>query len=435
MNKELRTFGRYVSANVLGMIGLSCYILADTYFIAKGLGGDGLAALNLAIVMYSVISAVGQMIGIGGGTRYGVARAREDQREMNHAFTQAFYMIVAAAILFEVCGIFLSEPLTYLLGANEDTFAMTHIYLKVMLLFSPAFLCNQLMLGFVRNDGKPALCMVAMLAGSGLNIILDYVFIFVTKWGMFGAVFATCLAPITSLCVLFSHKIKGNNHFHLHRCKLQIKQIGMTAGLGLSAFINETSSAIILFLFNLVILSLEGNIGVAAYGVVANLALVAVAMFNGIANGVQPIISEAYGKADFAKTKLQYRYAVRTALCVATILYAAIFLFTTPIVAAFNGENNATLQSLAEIGLQLYFIGFFFAGFNIITASYFGATEKIRQSFLLSILRGLVLIIVMLVLLSKICGMIGVWLTFPCTEVLALGIAVYLMRRIMQKER
>ena len=87
-----KEFAKYVSLNVMGMIGLSCYILADTYFVSQGLGTYGLTALNLAIPIYSFIHGSGLMIGMGGGTRYSIQRSQRDQQSANRTFTKAVYL-------------------------------------------------------------------------------------------------------------------------------------------------------------------------------------------------------------------------------------------------------------------------------------------------------------------------------------------------------
>jgi putative MATE family efflux protein len=429
LNQGLKLFGKYVSANLLGMIGFSCYILADTFFVARGLGSNGLAALNLGLVMYTLMTATGQMIGIGAGTRYGVAKARRDTEEMNRSFTQAVYMVIFASVVFLSMGIFYSESIVRFLGADEDTFHMTNTYLSMIYLFSPAFLWNQVMNCFVRNDENPGLAMKAMLVGSLVNTMFDYIFIFPLNMGMFGGVLATCMCPISSLCVLSIHVIKRKQQFHFCRCMPSFTRVVNICGLGMAAFINDMSSAITMFLFNWTILGLEGNLGVAAYGVVSNLAYVAVYIFTGIAQGVQPIISDAYGRKDNVRVKLMYRYAVTLTLIIAVVTYAVIFLFTSPIAGAFNREGDMHLQELAVFGLKLYFIGFLFGGINIVTSSYFGAIEKVRKSFIVSILRGFVVIVPVLLILAKFAGMTGVWMTFPCTELLVLAVSVCFMRK------
>ena len=161
-----RPFARYVSFNVLGMVGVSVYILADTFFIANGVGSDGLAALNFSIVLYTVLQATGLMLGIGAATEFQVCSARGDRTGANRVFTTALVMAgVAAAVLLAVVEAF-ATPLASLLGADEATLPLTVTYLRTIFAFAPLFLLNNVLLPFVRNDSSPQLAMVAMLVGS-----------------------------------------------------------------------------------------------------------------------------------------------------------------------------------------------------------------------------------------------------------------------------
>ena len=160
-----KEFARYSAQAVLGMLGLSCYILADTFFISKGLGVNGLAALNLSIPVYSFIHGIGLMLGMA---RHKVPhiKSQKDYNLSNLIFTNTVSLAVVFSALFVLAGIFFSEGLTRVLGANAEVFEMTNIYLKVILLFAPAFIMNDVMICFVRNDGNPRLAMLAMLGGS-----------------------------------------------------------------------------------------------------------------------------------------------------------------------------------------------------------------------------------------------------------------------------
>ena len=126
----LKEFARYTSLNVLGMIGLSCYILADTFFVAKGLGTSGLAALNLAIPVYSFIHGSGLMFGIGGATKFSISR-KSGLSDL--IFTNTLFFAGITALLFFLAGLFLSPQITALLGADSQVAAMTQTYLKMIL--------------------------------------------------------------------------------------------------------------------------------------------------------------------------------------------------------------------------------------------------------------------------------------------------------------
>lgn len=421
MNKKilLKEFFRYVAFNVCGMIGLSCYILADTFFVSKGLGAKGLAALNLAIPIYSFIHGSGLMCGIGGATKYSIYKGQKENKSANQSFSNTIYIMFVSAVIFVFIGIFFSEKLTMLLGADNEVFDMTQTYLQIILLFAPAFMANDSLLCFVRNDGNPRLSMIAMLTGSLSNIILDYIFIFPLHMGIFGAVLATGSAPVISLIVLSKHWVTKQNQFHLEWVKPSFGLIGNIVSLGIPSLITEAAAGIVMIIFNAIIQGLQGNIGVAAYGVIANLSLVVNSIYTGIAQGTQPILSRVYGYGDHKSRKLLLKYAVKTMLIISCVIYLIFLLWADSIVDVFNSEQNIQLQQIAVTGLKLYFTAIPFAGFNIIISAYFTSTEIALPAQILSIARGFVIVIPMAFLMSYLLKMTGVWLSYPVTECLA----------------
>ncbi len=430
----LKEFIRYTSLNVIGMLGLSCYILADTFFVAKGLGANGLAALNLAIPIYSLIHGSGLMLGMGGATRYSILKSQSLQKEANTVFTHTLLLGILLSAIFFLVGVFGSESITTLLGADEAVFKMSKTYLQVILLFSPAFILNDIILCFVRNDGSPRLSMIAMVSGSLSNMVLDYIFIFPLGMGIFGAVFATGLAPIISLSILSAFFFRKQNQFHPVRCKISGKIWGHIAALGTSSLIAEVSSGIVMIVFNTIILGLEGNAGVAAYGVIANLSLVVIAVYTGIAQGIQPLLSKNYGKGNKQNVQSVFRYAMVTVIIVSAAVYLAVYFGADAITSVFNSENNRQLQEIAVWGLKLYFTACLFVGCNIILSIYFTSVDYVKPAHIISVLRGFLLIIPLAFLLPRLGGMTGLWLAFPVTEciVAIIGALLYLqyIRRI-----
>lgn len=429
--KCLGEFARYTSLNVLGMIGLSCYILADTFFVSKGLGTNGLAALNLAIPIYSFIHGCGLMLGIGGATRYSISRGQKAEQAGNEIFSHVVWSTLALAVIFMAVGLLFSENITGLLGANAQTEEMTNTYIKVVLLFSPAFMMNDVLISFVRNDGNPGLSMTAMLTGSFSNIILDYIFIFPMQMGIFGAVFATGLAPVISMAVLSVHFLKKQNHFSMKKVQLRPRIVGTAVSLGFPSLVAEVSSGLVIIIFNILMLRLEGNTGVAAYGVIANLSLVAIAVYTGLAQGMQPICSEAYGLGKKEKIRHILWYGIVTELLIAAIIYLLMFFFADQVAAVFNSENDRRLQMIAVEGIRLYFTALPFAGFNIVISTYFTSTERAVPAHIVSLLRGIVLIVPMAFFMAYVWKITGVWLAFPMTEAMVclIGMGIFRAKR------
>lgn len=425
-----REFLKYSSLNVLGMIALSCYILADTFFVSKALGADGLAALNLAIPVYSFINGSGLMIGMGGGIKYSIAKSQGAAQRADQTFTNSAVLTAVIAACFFLTGLLASGSLALLLGADGTVYEMTRTYLQVILLFAPMFMTNNLLLCFIRNDGAPQLSMAAMITGSLSNVVLDYVFMFPFGMGIFGAVLATGMAPVISILVLSPYLFRRKNQFHLRKCRISGKLALGIFSSGLPSLITEVSSGIVMIVFNTIILGIAGNIGVAAYGVIANLSLVVMSIYTGISQGIQPLLSSGYGTGNRKKTQSVLRYALVSAVLISVVVYVCVFFGADPIAAVFNSEQNATLQRIAVTGLKIYFTACVFAGFNIILSVYFTSTENALPAHIISILRGFVVIIPMAFLLSAAAELTGVWAAFPATELIVSLIGAGLFFRI-----
>lgn len=426
----VKEFIWYASLNVLGMLGLSCYILADTFFVAQGLGSTGLAALNLAIPVYNFIHGSGLMLGMGGATRFSILQSQKKDRESNTVFSHTLMLVLLFALFFMIIGICFSNPLTTLLGADATVFEMCRTYLKVLLIFSPLFLLNDTIICFVRNDGAPQLAMTAMIVGSLSNIVLDYIFIFPLKMGIFGAVLATACAPAISLLILSTFFIRKRNHFHITKFIPAFSISKNVFATGVPSLVTELSSGIVIIVFNIIILDLSGNSGVAAYGVIANLSLVVIAIYTGIAQGVQPLISKYFGSGSRKRIRALFRYSVLSVVLLSVLIYAGVFFWADGITALFNSEGDAALHAIAIPGLRIYFTGCLFAGLNIILCTSLSSTDHIRPANIFSLLRGFIIILPLSFLLSAIGGITGLWAVFPATELMVTLIALPSIRKI-----
>jgi len=423
MRKIYYIFLKYVGFNILGMLFLSGYILADTYFISKAFGAQGLAALNFSISVFSIITATGLMLGIGGATKFSFFKASDEDKKANQIFSLTVVSGLVISVIFVIIGIFYSHELAKLLGANSEIIGLTSIYLKTILIFAPAFIVNNILLAFIRNDHAPKLAMFGMVSGSLLNIVLDYIFIFSLKMGMFGAAFATCIAPLISITVSLFHFILRKNTFKPVRTPLLPSTVKDIVSLGSSTFITELSSSIALIVFNLVIFKITGNIGVAAYGIIANISLVILAIFNGIAQGIQPLVSRSFGQGEYRCVRSIGKLAIVFSLIISLAVYGISLLFTKEIIGIFNSQGNAELNMLAQRGIIIYFFGFFFAGINIVSAAYLSSQHRPKPAFIISISRACLAIIPLVILLSLLFDMDGVWLSFVLAEFVTLVIS------------
>ena len=426
----LQEFGKYVSQSVLSQLGVSCYILADTYFISKGVGADGLTALNLTIPVFSVMNGCGFMLGIGSGTKYGIMKGTGNEKRGDVLFTSSLCVVTVLAVIFMLIGLLAADPITVLVGANAEVYDMTRTYLQVILLFSPMFMINNLLGAMIRNDGNTSLAMTAMLSGCLFNIVFDYIFVFPMGLGLFGAVLATAVAPIISILILLQHFVKKKNQFRLIRVRPDVRLVASAAGLGVPSLVTEVSSGLVIAVFNLLILGLAGNVGVAAYGVVANISIVVIAIYNGIAQGVQPLLSREYGRSQEKNVHRFLGWAMMLTVILAMVIYVGIYWNADEIAMIFNSGRDMDLQRIAVEGLKIYFTACPFVGANILLAIYFAATDQAAPAQMISLLRGLIVIVPLAFIMANVAGLTGVWMTFPLTELVVCVVACGLYKKM-----
>ncbi len=412
----MKKFLKYELQSVAGMVGISVYILADTFFISVYAGADGLAMLNLVLPVYGVIYAIGSMIGIGSATRYGINRAKGE--DTGDYFLQSVFWCIFFSIPFMLTGFLAPQKFLGLLGADAKLAALGKSYLRIILTASPLFMANYTFTAFARNDQATSVAMTASIAGSLFNIVFDYILMFPCGLGLAGAALATAVCPAVTMSICGVHYLGRKNTVGFHWKRPCFLHLISCCKLGISAFVGEISSAVITIVFNMLILGIAGNTGVAAYGVIANMSAVAMSIFNGLAQGVQPLISENYGKNHFDRAKKLLKMGLCASLVMELAIVSGVWAKTDALIAVFNSEHNTALLSYAHVGLRLYFLGFLFAGINIMLVAYFSAVDNAKTAIAGSVSRGAVAIVVCAVLFAKLFGLNGVWISFLGSEMI-----------------
>lgn len=422
-----KNFGKYVSLNVLSMLGLSVYILADTFFIASKVGNNGLTALNIVIPFFSLLHGFGLLLGVGGSTMFSTAKGEGNEQKSQRIFTQVFIMAVVLGAICMFLGTVLPRQISYMLGADADTIDLCVKYLRTVSYFSIPFVLNGMVVCFVRNDGAPMLAMLAMLASSFGNIILDYILMFPFDLGIFGASFATGLSPTLSLIILSFHLFSKKSSIKLNKPTFKTQDVKFVLTTGLPSFVTEMSNGIVIMLFNLVIYKLSGNVGISAYSVVANLSLVAVNCLNGIGQGLQPLASFSYGAKNKNNLKKTLLYGVISAACLGVMFYLIFHFNRYWLIKIFNKDSVEQMTVLGQKAVTLYCIAFFFTGFNLVCGAFFASTNKQTNSFIICLSRGLVLPIILLYINSATIGIVGVWLAVPIAEFITMLIGILML--------
>lgn len=422
----------YVVRNVVATLGMSLYVLIDTLFISIAAGALGLTTLNLVLPLFNVFNGIGLLLGVGGATIFSLNKVLHPER-IRDLYSQ---LIIFAATLGIVLAILLNvfaTPVVNFLGADDQTRQMAIIYLRICAWSGPLYMCNYISINFIRNDGNPTLTMKATLTETLSVIVIDWFFIFGCGLKMEGAALAVLFSPLISLLVLSRHRHFAGRQLQLHWARPQLANLGRSAKLGVAAALNELSTGVSIYFFNHVLLQLADNYAVAAYGVISNIAIVVLAIANGVALGVQPIASREYGQHHFVNVTTALRMGAIITLLLATISFVILVTFKLPIIELFNTAHSTQLVSYARVGLPIYFTSVFFSALNLLFILFLTAINAARASFTLSILRGYVILLPAILILAALVGINGVWAAVPVTEFLVCIIAALLVhQRIKQ---
>ncbi|MEG0152884.1 MAG: MATE family efflux transporter, partial [Cellulosilyticaceae bacterium] len=287
---------------------------------------------------------------------------------------------------------------------------------------------SSLLQALVRNDQAPKKAMVAVIAGGISNIILDCLFIYGLGMGMAGGAIATVIGSIISVTILLTHFKSPKNTMKWVKGSVGFGIVCKIFQNGLSSFLIEIASGLVIFFFNLQLLKYIGDIGVVVYSIVANSALVALSLFNGVAQGTQPLIATNFGGGKIDRVLKVRRLGVMATTIIGMMLFAIGFFFPEMIVRVFIYPTPEVVE-LATTAIRIYFIAFLMMNINILYSTYFQSIVNPQAALTICLLRGMILSIVLVFLLPAVLGVTGIWLVMPITELITLIIAIKLIKK------
>ena len=424
-DKESKVFFHYLVPAVCSTLVTSVYLLVDTLIIGQGVGALGISALNIFMPFFLLFNGIGLLFGIGSGILISSEDGMGNKKKANQYFATGFVSILSIAIILGLIWNYYLESLCVILGANSDTIDLVLEYGKCIMAFAPVFMMSNYFAPIVRNMKNPKLVMCAVLTGSVLNVILDYVFVFPMDMGMFGAAAATVIGSLTTLLDLSTHFIKKQNRVKINKETISLNLLAPIFKCGFSSLIMEVASGFVIFIFNIQILKYIGNNGIVVYGIISNCVLVGLALFNGVAQAAQPIIATNFGAGLNTRVKKVLKYALITTTIIGVSLFAVVFLFTGQIIKVFV-QANSEILSVGIPALRLYLSAFCIMNINILISGYFQSVGKEKIAIYVSIVRGFLLNIILAFVLPSVLPATILWAIVPLSELITLiGIAFY----------
>ena len=422
----LKKFLQFLLPSMMTMIMLAVYTFADTFVVGQRLGSVALGAMGVCTPVLTVTYAFGFLFGMGGASHYALLKGSGDQNTAGEFFTTSVMLLLlcgtAAAILLNI----FAEPFALFLGATRENMTYVMPYLRVLLCYIPGFMMDVLMMSFMKNEGHPTIAMIATITGSGLNVILDFVFVFAFDWGMFGAAFATALCSGIGLMINICCALFGHMNIRLKKIKMRSDVIRKILSNGFSILILEASSGIVTFVFIHQAALLYGRTGSSIYTIIMNWSLIFVNLTIGIAQAMQPLVSYSCGAGDTANMKRYMRYALISATVLGLIDSMVCLIFAGPLSGVFTSDSREVINMAAE-ALRMYQPAFLFMAPGICIGYYFQAAAKAGYASITMLSRGIVLPVLFVLVLPLVFGKTGLWISVPLTELFTSGIAVFLL--------
>lgn len=301
MNANARALVRYILPALGGLFVTYLYNVVDGIFVGHGAGSAALGAVNIAVPFITTVVALMAMFPMGGATVVAIRMGRGDRDGANHAFMTAFSLTLLMAAVLMLVGMVFSVQIVDLSGAKHlsaEMRGMSAQYLFYYSAFSIPMLMGTCLSVFVRNDGSPALSFVGMCAGAAANIFLDWLFIFPLQMGIVGAAVASGLGQVLTVLILLTHFLRKKGDLRFRRFVLSGKLAAKVCKRGVPEAVTQLTMPVTALCYNLMLSRLVGDIGVSTFSVLSFIYSLANAILAGVAQGLQPLWGQCYGRKD-----------------------------------------------------------------------------------------------------------------------------------------
>ncbi len=418
----------YVIPTLIGAISSSIYCLVDVYFISKGSGSVGLAALNIAMPVFTIYSCIGLLFGVGGATIMAIAEGSKDDGTRNKSFTLSCVVLLIIGVIMSVVGTVWVEPFAKILGSNEEILPYVKDYMLPINMSAFSFIFMHASSILIRADHSPKTAMFSLMIGNISNIFLDYLFVMVFHMGILGASIATALSPIITLSCIAIYFIRKKNKVRFIKDFYSIDLLKRIVSSGLGTGILELSTGFVIIVFNIIILAISNETALAAYAIITNIAYVLKGLLTGLAQAGQPILSANFGAGYKERVYKALKITLLYSVVFSLLTYVCFLFFPKSIVAVFS-QGDEELIYVSAIGLRLYFSSLVFMAINSMMMNYYQSIEQGKIATGIAFLKGIVFIIIALAILVPLFGLSGVWLCVLFAEGICSLLIWYFHRR------
>ena len=413
----------------VGILVMSLNILVDTIFVGNWIGTTAIAAINIVLPVSFFIAALGMAIGVGGSSVLSRALGAGKSEKALQTFGNQITLTLSLTVSLVVFGLIFQSQIIPLFGGKGNIFSLAKIYYVIVLYGVPILALCMMGNTVIRAEGKPKYAMYAMLIPSVSNLFLDYIFIKVFQFGMYGAAWATTGSYFLSFVFILWFFLSGRTELklklnHFIPVFALVKEI---SSLGFVTLSRQAMVSITYLLMNNILFGLGGETLVVVYAIIARMLMFSLFPVYGITQGFLPIAGYNYGASLIGRVKQTINTAIIYATLLASVVFIFLMVYPEPITLLFT--NDTLVLSKAPSAMRWVFAATPIIAIQLIGAAYFQAVGKAKPALLLTLSRQGFFFIPLILILPKFYGELGVWISFPISDVLSTLITAYFLRR------
>ncbi len=428
-----RLLMQYSLPAIVAMTASSLYNMVDSIFIGQGVGPIAISGLALTFPFMNLSAAFGAAVGVGASTCISVKLGQKDYKTAQHILGNTVTLNIIIGLAFSMVSLLLLNPILYFFGASEQTLPYARDYMLIILLgnvFSHMYFGMNAVL---RAAGKPRQAMYATIFTVVFNAVLDPIFIYPMQMGIRGAAYATIISQMVALVWqmrIFSNK---SELLHLRRGIYRLSRdiVRNIIAIGMSPFAMNVCACIVVIFINRGLQQYGGDLAVGAYGIANKVAFIFVMITMGINQGMQPIAGFNYGAQKIDRLMRVVKLAMAAATAVTTLGFLVAMMIPEECSRLFT--TDATLLAMSAQGLRIMMAAFPIVGYQMVVTNFFQSIGKAGVSMFLSLSRQLIFLLPLLLVMSPLMGVDGVWWAMPISDTIAAAVTAVIMIAYMRR--
>ncbi len=420
---------QYAIPSIIATTAAALYNITDSIFIGHGVGALAISGLAITFPLMNLSAALGTMVGVGASALLSMRLGQKDYDSANKILGNVFVLTFIVGVVFTVPILVFLKPILYFFGASHETLPYAYDFMQIVVAGTVVTHIYFSLNAIIRASGQPMKSMTATIMTVVINVILNPLFIFGLGWGIRGSAFATIISQMIVLMWQI-HLFRNKDSFLRVRrqdIRLNGKIVLDTIAIGLSPFLMNAASSVIVILINQGLLRYGGDLAVGAFGIVNRIAMLFVMIVIGLNQGMQPIAGYNYGAKLYSRVTEVLKKAIVIATMIMSVGFLTAQLIPHQIVSAFTSDQD--LISNAETGLRIVFLFYPLIGFQMVVSTFFQSIGKSGNAIFLSLTRQVIFLIPFLLILPHFYGKNGVWIAMPASDAISIIMSYILIHR------